>query len=164
MATHYVASPNVESIRTTINGVTNDTKLSSYYVSLGVFAPKPYDGDDAQKAVVAYDFARDSAAFAFQRSEDALPLVKALQNGSIYPQYVNSINKIESASTVKTSTAIRDGQFNLSTGKFSPGYPQTSTDSFGNDNAARSSFDIPGSLTYMAGASTPVSQNYEAKG
>lgn len=168
MATHYVSSPNSENIDATIaissNNQVNVIKPSSYYTQTGAFASKPYDGDDAAKAVIGYDFANDDTGFAFQRSKAAFPAVSALENASGYPEYVNSINKSESVTTVKTASAIRSGNFNIYTGKFKPTYPNTSTDSFGNDNAARSSYDIPGSLTFMTTGSNPVSQNYEAKG
>jgi len=168
MPIHYAVSPNFENIAATIavasNNQTNSIKPVSYYEETGAFASKPYNGDDTRRAVIGYDFAKDNTDFAFQRSDAAFPSVRALKNASVFPTYVNSINKSESATTVKTASAIRSGTFNPYTGKFKANYPQTSTDSFGNDNAARSSYDIPGSLTFMGTGSKAISQNYEAKG
>lgn len=169
MAIHYSAGvPIYENISGTIaapsNKRINTIKPSAYYKQTGTFASKPHNGSDTQRAVIGYKFAKDNTDFAFQRSDATFPSVRALKNASIFPEYLNSINYSESATTVKTASAIRSGTFNPYTGKFKVNYPKTSTDSFGNDNAARSSYDIPGSLTFISAASVPVSQNYEAKG
>jgi len=168
MPIHYAVSPNFENIAATIavasNNQTNSIKPASYYEETGAFASKPYNGDDTRRAVIGYDFAKDNTDFAFQRTKAALPAVAALENASGFPEYVNSINKSEGVTTVKTTSAIRSGNFNMYTGKFKATYPKTSTDNFGNDNAARSSYDIPGSITFMGTGSNAISQNYEAKG
>lgn len=132
--------------------------VSSGYVS------GTYNGDDTNKALLGYTFDKETNTLIAQRSKDSVGAKAVLKSASIYPQYLRSINSNETHRSVKSSTAIRNGFFNVSTGKFSPGYPATGTDSFGNDNAARSSYAVPGSITFLSNGVTATSQNYEAKG
>lgn len=124
----------------------------------------PYNGNDADKAVPGYTFAKNTNTLLSMRSNDNILEAPVLKNASIYPNTVRSIKYIESASTVKVCTSIRAGRFNIYTGKFDVGFPVTSSDSFGNDNAARSSYAVPGSLTFMVNSKHITTQNYPAKG
>lgn len=173
MSIHYASAtaPNVESIDASIAAgslgaaSTNFIAPTNYFADVGVFASTPADTDDADKAVTSVAFGKDhGTTLIAQRSPDAISGTTALKNGSIYPAYVRSINSIETASTAKTSTAIRDGKFNLSTGKFATSYPATSSDAFGNDNAARASFSSPGTVTFMVTGGSPTNHALEAKG
>ncbi len=132
--------------------------VSSGYVS------GTYNGDDADKALLGYTFDKETSTLIAQRSKDAVGAKAVLKSGSIYPQYLRSINFVESHKAVRTSTAIRDGRWSDFTGSFDGGYPATATDSFGTDNAARSSYAVPGSITFMANGVVATTQNYEAKG
>lgn len=123
----------------------------------------PVLSDDVTVADINYGISRKHNRSINQRSSDNLASQPVLRNASIYPQYVNSINYAESNRTALKSTAIRAGEYNMSTGKFSLGYPAVSNDAFGQDNAARSSFDSPGSISFRVG-NTITTQNYEAKG
>ena len=171
MSIHYNGSPNVESINASIaagalgSSTTNFIAPTNYFADVGVFASTPADTDDVDKSVDSVDFAKDhGTTLIAQRSQDSFSGTAALKNGSIYPLYVQSINKQESATTAKVATAIREGKFNLSTGKFATSYPATATDSFGNDNAARASFDSPGTITFMVSGVSPTNHALEAKG
>ena len=166
MATHeIVVSGGVDNDSGAIatKTVSNTRFVSHNPVSSG-YVSGTHNGDDADKALLGYTFDKETNSLIAQRSKDAIGATAVLKSASIYPQYLRSINSIETHRAVKSSTAIRDGFFNVSTGKFSPGYPATATDSFGNDNAARSSYAVPGSITFMKNGVTATSQNYEAKG
>lgn len=173
MSIHYASSTaaNVESIDASIaagslgGSTTNFIAPNNYFADVGVFASTPADNSDADKAVDALAFGKDhGSTLIAQRSPDAFSGTTALKNGSIYPAHVRSINYIETASTAKVATAIRTGKFNISTGKFSASYPATSVDSFGNDKAARASFDSPGTVTFMVSGTSPTSKALESKG
>jgi len=171
MASHYISVLSSENIGASLAGPylydsdnTAQMRSVNYYNSVGVFGSKPYDNNDSQKAIDGYAFARTSKNFVFQKSTDGFPQVVSLYSGSIYPEYTQSIHKNEGASTVKTATAMRDGNYNFVTGEFAPGYPHVSTDSFGDDNAARSSYNVPGSITYMTNSNQTLSKNYDPKG
>ena len=167
---HYVVGSTEGSNKTTIAAGSSGSanvkihKPANYYDQTNVFDSTPHNGDDAQKAILGYAFGKDTNTLIAQRSSDPVGSKRPLRNGSIYPAYVRSINYIESASTVLTATAIREGKFNVSTGKFATSYPATATDAFGNDNAARASFDSPGTITFMNTGSSPTNHALEAKG
>lgn len=166
---HYVVGSTEGSNKTTIAAGSSGSanvkvqKPANYYDQTHVFDSTPHNGDDAQKAILGYTFGKDTNTLIAQRSSDPVGSKRPLRSGSIYPAYVRSVNYIESASTVLTATAIRAGKFNIFTGDFALSYPATSSDSYGNDNAARSNAAIPGSITFKANASKPTSQNYPAK-
>ena len=166
MATLHYVSGSVEVVGATIamNSGVDSMKPSNYYGQTGVFGSTPHDGADAQQSVVGQGFPSSSTDIVMQRSKDLIPTAAVLMNASIYPEHVNSINKSESVTTAKTASAFRAGAFNFVTGAFTPGHPAESTDSFGNDTAARSNFAIPGSLTFLSSGGVPTSQNYPAKG
>ena len=124
----------------------------------------PKDNSDVDKAVSSETFAKYTNTLLAMRSSATVASVAVFQNASIYPEYVRSINYIESRTTTKTATAIRAGKFNIYTGEFAAGFPVNSTDSFGNDDAARSSYAVPGSLSFMVNGKTVTTQNYPAKG
>lgn len=124
----------------------------------------PYNGNDADKAVVGGTFAKNTDSLLAMRSSALVNAVLVFRSASIYPEYVRSIKYIESRTTSKVASAIRAGKYNLVTGKFAAGFPASSTDSFGNDNAARSSYAVPGSITFMVNGKEATTQNYPAKG
>jgi hypothetical protein len=78
------------------------------------------------------------------------------------PSQIRSIHKIESRRVVRKATAMRAGNFNLITGKFTVN-PTSTTDSFGSDVAASPTRAVPGKLVYKLGSYAPVSANYKAK-
>jgi hypothetical protein len=136
--------------------------ISSYEVT--GFGSRPYNGNDAEKSLLGYIFAKNTNSLLAMRSSDPVGNTYVFQNASIYPSTLRSIHYVEAATTTKTASAIRGGRFNVYTGKFSVGFPNSSTDTFGTDNAARSSFAIPGSLTFMVNGKQLTTQNYPAKG
>lgn len=78
------------------------------------------------------------------------------------PSLTKSIHKTESSTSLQYTTAFRNGYYNMYTGKFLIA-PTVSSDSFGNDDAARPSRDVPGELVYRTGAKRPVEADYPSK-
>lgn len=140
------------------------SKVSVTRTNQDVFASVPYDGDDAGKAISAGDFAHDHprGIILTSTTEIAGQNSTTLNSAGSTPVLTTSINKIESLTTVKTATGIRDNKYNRYTGVWDNGYPQTSTDSLGNDDAARPTRSLPGELVYSLGK-TPVQADYPAK-
>jgi hypothetical protein len=71
--------------------------------------------------------------------------------------------------TNQNTSAIRQGKFDIYSGKFDPGYPVVSEDAFlgsdgtSGDKAAKVSRQDQGSLVFIYGSPTPVSQDYDEK-
>jgi hypothetical protein len=124
----------------------------------------PKNGNDTDKAFSSGTFAKNTDSLLAMRSDASVNSVSVFRNASIYPVYVRSINYLEGRTTSLVATAIRTGKYNIYTGQFDSGFPASSSDSFGNDTAARSSFAIPGSLTFMVNSQHITTQNYPAKG
>lgn len=70
------------------------------------------------------------------------------------PALEKSINYIQQINTRKATTAIRNGQFSIYTGKFTAGYPINQVDTFDTDNAANPTRNNPGSLYFNIGKIT----------
>lgn len=169
MALHYQSGTSVNN---------NSGSLMTYPISsnlLSDIAPNtgsnlayssgPIDGDDTDKAAYSAPFAKNTNNLIAMRSKNAIfNGIAVLINSSIYPAYVQSIKYIESRVTAKIATSIRSGGYNIFTGKFTMGLPTVSTDNFGTDNAARSSYAVPGSITFMVNGKELTTQNYPAKG
>lgn len=145
------------------SSIANTIRPINYLKTVGKFGPSPVLSNTTRRSVNGFTFGAIPKNV-FIKSSDYFPTARALYTGSIFPQYLNSINSIESSSTVRTTSAIRTGKYNFFTNKYSPGYPVKSIDNFGNDNAARSSYDSPGTITYLSNGRDIISQNYEAKG
>lgn len=154
-----------------IAGVKGGTIASGKFSKVGVtrtnqtvFASTPYDGDNAGKAISAGTFAHDHPRGIIVRSttEIAGQTNNTLRSGASVPGLTRSINSIESASTVKTASGIRSNKYNRYTGRWDNGYPQTSTDSFGNDDEVRVTRAAPGEFAYTLGKSA-VQANYPPK-
>lgn len=122
------------------------------------------DGDSADKAVSAGSFAYNNQAPVAKRLTKKLSGVAnaVLLKAADQPALVDSIHEVEGVTTNKTATAIRAGYLNFYSGSWSTP-PAVSSDSFGNDNAARVSRSNPGSLTYKAGKPAANTVGYKAK-
>ncbi len=118
---------------------------------------KPVDGGDADKALSAGTFAFDNNSPVAKRVTTTLSGVSKtfLQSGAAAPGTRRQVAKIEGLTTSKVTTAIRNGKFNSVSGVFDGGFPQSSTDSFGTDDAVTSS-----ELQYMHGNPIPASGSY----
>jgi hypothetical protein len=120
---------------------------------------KPVDNADADKALSAGTFAFDSTGTGIVAKKVTTTLSGVsktfLQSGAAVPGARRQVAKIEGLTTSKVTTAIRNGKFNSVSGVFDGGFPQSSTDSFGTDDAVTSS-----ELQYMHGNPIPASGSY----
>jgi len=132
---------------------------------VGVFGSTPVESDDARVAISGAEFAHNHVLPITKRVTTELGGVNTdvLSNTGSQPALVKSIHKIESVSTTKFTTAIRDNKFNQFTGVWESGYPVTVTDNFGTDVAANPTREVPGSLTFMYGNPEASGTNYSAK-
>jgi len=128
----------------------------------GVFGSTVVDNNTADKALSAGTFAYNNSRPVAKKTSSTISGVanSVLKSGASDPNRRKSIHKIESISTRKVATAIRAGNWNIYTGKFTSG-PTVTNDSFGNDNAASPTSNVPGELTYRTGAKVPVNDDYQ---
>jgi len=124
------------------------------------------DGVDADKSVSSQPFAKNTQRPIGKRLKE----IAALTSGSNYPNYIRSVNGIETVDTRATATAIRLGYWNIYSGKWSTD-PTVSYDNMHKavvgttniDDAVHVSRANPGSLTFMSGNKNPVNRNYDSK-
>lgn len=124
---------------------------------------KVVDGATTDKANSAGVF-----AYSTQKPMGArLPVVIGASSSNVLlglanvPSQIRSIHKIESRRVVRKATAMRAGNFNMVTGKFTVN-PTSTTDSFGSDVAASPTRAVPGKLVYGLGQGV-VRADYKAK-
>lgn len=154
-----------------------DGVQTSYYAA-GVFASTVLDNNHANKAISAGTFAYNNKKPVAKRVSTTISGVSnnVLRSGAAEPTLVQSVHKIqvqgmgysEGVRTLKQTTAIRDGYFNIYTGKFDPGYPASSVDTLSlaptyQDVAANPTRVVPGALTYKGGSPNPVNDDYKEK-
>jgi len=136
-------------------GTPNNSPISSNLKSkandLGVFGSTPVRSEDVQDALLA----------PFNNLNDLTDTLNTLYQTPV-PSLTKSIHKTESSTSLQYTTAFRNGYYNMYTGKFLVA-PTVSSDSFGNDDAARPSRDVPGELVYRTGAKRPVEADYPSK-
>lgn len=127
------------------------------------------DGTDTDKALTSGTFAYNNAAPVAKRVTSSLATVSntSLTSGATVPGLTKSVHKIESIVTRKLATAIRAGNWNIYTGKFTSG-PTVTTDTFHKavsgatyvDKVANVSKSNPGVAVYRTGAKNPVVNTY----
>ena len=141
------------------------TSTSTVDESVGVVGSVVVDNDWADKAV-------DEGVFAHNHVKPISSLVTTelagLSNDAIKTpgndgDTIRSINKFETNESDLLTTAIRENKYNRFTGAWDSGYPSGVTIAFSGDNAATPTAAVPGELTYMTGAKTPVNDEYAAK-
>jgi hypothetical protein len=124
-----------------------------------VDAMKPVDGANTDKALAGGTFAYDSVGNEIVAKKVSTTLSgtanSVLLSGAAQPGQRKAVNKIEGLTTSKVTSAIRAGEYNIVTGEFGGGYPQSSVDSFGTDDAVTSN-----ELQYMYGNPVPASGAY----
>lgn len=126
-------------------------------------------GTDTDKALTSGTFAYNNAAPVAKRVTSSLATISntSLRSGAAVPRLTKSVHKIESIITRKLATAIRAGNWNIYTGKFSSG-PTVTTDTFHKavsgaayvDKVANVSRSNPGVAVYKIGAKNPVVNTY----
>ena len=173
MATKQVDGSSVTLTSTANNGGTmvshgSSSALDSLTpapVKVGVFGSTPVDNDDADKAISGGVFAHDHVAPITKRVTNELAGVASsvLSNTGGQPDLVRSIHKLETLTTRRLTTAIRENKWNEYAGVWESGYPVTATDTLATDNAANPTREVPGSLNFLYGAPTVSGVNYSAK-
>lgn len=125
------------------------------YSNVGVFGSHVKYGTDAEEALVSGTFSYNNQKPVAKRVTDTLSGVSNsyLTSGAAVPGNIRSIHKLEVLRTRKLTTAIRAGQWNLYSGKWSV-EPSVVTDTLASDNAASPTREVPGELTYVAGETT----------
>lgn len=140
------------------SGSVSSSRFNSVAVSrqgISVFGSTVVDNASVDKAVSANVLAKNTRT-------PVAPKITALMAGTAgTPSLVRSPLSRTVYRTVKTSTAFRNGQFNLYTGKYDPA-PVVTVDSVATDNAAVLSRSVPGKLVFTRGTK-PTSANYKAK-
>lgn len=169
MSINYITEPNkaknnggqILANGTTISQNFETTPVKSYQTTS--FASTVTNSNDVSRAV-------NTASLPYNNNS---PIAKKLTSkitgrdntvlmaGALRPELLDSINDISSIRTVRTTAAIRAGNFNLYTGKFSVA-PTVSLDDFGTDFAATVYRLYTGSLRYKIGSST-TQTNYSKK-
>jgi hypothetical protein len=95
-----------------------------------------------------------------------------LRSGALVPSLVTSINRsrvknssnalVDGVRTRRDTTAIRAGNFNIYTGRFTS-TPTVAADTYVSDVAAAPTRSAPGRLVFRTGAKVPVVTAYAAK-
>jgi hypothetical protein len=154
------------------NGSVNSgvvTSVSTPRSDLGIFGSTVIDNDSADKALLGGVFGYDNERPIAKKTTVSLSTVSNdfLVSGAGDPTNIRSIHKIESVTTRKLTTAIRDNKWNEYSGDFDSGFPEVQVDSFGVDAAANPTREVPGQLNYIAGNENtiliPKSDTYKPK-
>ena len=148
---------------TVLSNVVDST--STVNTSVGVIGSVVVDNDWVDKAVSEGTFAHNHVKpiSALVTSELAGLNNDAIKSPGNDGDVIRSINKFETNEDSLFTTAIRENKYNRVTGEWDSGYPSGVTISFSGDDAASPTANIPGELTYMTGAKTPLNDDYAAK-
>lgn len=148
---------------TVLSNVVDSTKTVD--ASVGVVGSVVVDNDWADKAISGGTFAHNHVKpiSALVTSELAGLASDAIKSPGNDGDVIRSINKFETNEDALFTTAIRANKYNRVTGQWDSGYPSGVTIAFSGDNAATPTASVPGELTYMTGAKTPVNDEYAAK-
>jgi hypothetical protein len=132
--------------------------------NVGVFGSTVVDNSSADKALSAGTFKYDNKSPIAKRVSTSLSGVSNsyLRSGAAVPGLVRSIHKLEVLRTRRLTTAIRAGNWNIYTGKFSSD-PVVAVDTLATDSAATPTRNVPGQLVYKTGAIVPVQDDYKPK-
>ena len=171
----YTVPPNTKGSGA-LNNRGSATRVGSSSVSLSnvvvtrdqttVFGSTALDDSYSDKAVSAGTFRYNGQSPVGMRVSSSLSGVSntSLRSGAGVPAQTRSINKRESFKVVRTATAIRTNKYNRYTNTFENGFPVSTTETPGTDNAASPTRSAPGGLVYRTGSKVPVMNNdYKAK-
>jgi hypothetical protein len=148
--------------------------------SVGVFGSTVIDGNDTDAANSAGVFAFSNQKPVAVKLTDSLAEVSNdfLLSGANDPASFKAINNqlveqsgnlVDGVRTRQQTKAIREGKFDIYTGKYDAGYPDVTVDEFtgadgvSGDTAGKPTRLDPGSLVYKGGISEPVTKDYEKK-
>lgn len=149
------------------NGLVSGTFQASQITQepTGIFGSTVVDNNDADKALSTGVFSYNNQNPVAKRMTTALSSVPntVLQSGASQPSLVRSIHKLEVLRTRQATTAIREGRFDIYSGRYDSGYPLVVVDSLATDNAANPTRTNPGLLNYKSSSPSIVSDNYSKK-
>lgn len=147
------------------------SNISTSNPNLGIYGSVPVDNDDldpvAPGAVLNYSSNRPVA----KKLTKTLNIFEnnVLESGASVPSLRRNVMKIESISTRKVTTSMREGQYNIFTNTFASTCgdgndqcPDVSVDNFGVDNAAAVGVNNKSSLFYTLGHKEPVAETYKS--
>jgi hypothetical protein len=173
MATKQVNGSVVTSTSTVNNGgtmVANGSAAALDTTSpnpakVGVFGSTPIDNDDANKVLSGGEFAYNNIKPITKRVTTALAGVAndTLATTGGTPDLIRSIHKLETLTTRRLTTALRENKWNEVTGVWESGYPVNAVDTLVADAAANPTREVPGSLNFLYGAPTASGVNYSSK-
>lgn len=189
MATQQInGSPVTSKSTKNYGGVVKTNGASSAPVStenvvldnVNVFGSVVVDGSEADKALLSGTFAfNNSHPIAMKVSQELSGVpndfllsgannvkdIKSIQ----YQQVKDGSTLTDGVRTRKTTKAIREGKWDIYTGKFDAGYPEVAVDAFdgidgvSGDEAAKVNRLSPGTLVYKLSKGIPVSEAYDKK-
>lgn len=133
----------------------NFTNVQVSNQNVGVFGSTVVDNSVVDKAISANVLAKNT------RTPVAPRITSVMLGTAGTPNLIRTPLSRTAYRTVATSTAFRNGQFNLYTGKYDPA-AVSSLDTVAVDNAAVLSRSAPGKLVFTKGGK-PVSADYKAK-
>ena len=173
------ASSTVNNAGTALNAGTSASSVDN--LALGksftgsAFASTPQDDANADKALSGGTFAFDGGQGAIQRVTSTLAGVSKtfLVNAAGDTKHDRSIARQELVKTTNLASGIRAGNWNPTTGAFSPALVST-TDQFfsvsadalqasSSDTAATPTRSAPGEFSFMYGNPVPDSKDYSSK-
>ena len=76
---------------------------------------------------------------------------------------IRSIHKLETLTTRRLTTALRENKWDEVNGVWESGYPVNAVDTLVADAAANPTREVPGSLNFLYGAPTASGVNYSSK-
>lgn len=168
----------VSSLGGNVSGTFTPIKVTSDHS--GVFASTIVDNDNIDPALQGGTFAKQNKQpITFKVTKDlAGEETNAMSTSADDVQNARSINRqlindsgsyTDGVRTSLTTSAIRNGKFDIYSGKFDNGYPLSSLDAFtgadsaSGDKAATVNRQEPGTLVYKTTKGSPITQSYDEK-
>lgn len=143
-------------------GVGINTNISSITSANTITNIGTIDGENTDPALSEGVFNNDAKKSIIKRITNSLAEIPNdyLISGALKPSLIKSIKNVESRTTNKTASAIRDGNYNFYNNTFASGFPASSDDYFGNDLAARTTTYYGGRFAANIGNPLPLYINY----
>jgi carbamoylphosphate synthase small subunit len=151
------------------SGVVSNVSTSS--PNLGIYGSVPVDNNDLDPIIPGSVLNYSSNRPVAKKTTKKLNLFdnNVLESGASVPRLRRNVMKIESVTTRKLTTSIREGKYNMVTNTFSSTCgdgddqcPDVVVDNFGTDTAAAVGVNNKGNLFYTLGHAEPVVETYES--
>ena len=154
---------------TSASGVVSNVSTSS--PNLGIYGSVPVDNDDLDPVIPGSVLNYSSNRPVAKKTTKMLNVFEntVLESGASVPSLRRNVMKIESVTTRKVATSIREGRYNMFTNTFSSTCgggsdqcPDVVVDNFGTDTAAAVGVNNKGNLFYTLGHAEPVVETYKS--